>query len=197
MGDHPSYTNKAYSAYDPNLTISGQPVPILGNESFKFLGRKIAIGNNNIRLETKNTLVQYLEITNAAKISGSMKMWLYNNYIVPYITWQFTIYDLHVSYGEELKTVATKYLKKWADLTKTITTSVLYRNKDHFGLGLTDLTTHLKKMQVCKMHINKYSQDATSRKLYTYMKKETKLLLLAWEFPLETKYENQQCSGNS
>ena len=180
-------TSTTYSAYNPNLVISDQPVPFLGNESFKFLGRKISVTKNNVRSEIKNELVQYLRITSKAKITGAMKMWLYYNYIVPHITWQFTIYDFPVSYGEELKEIATKHLKEWTGLTRTITTSVLYRSKDHFGLGLTDLTTHLKKMQVCRMHIHKYSQDTVSRKLYEYIKDRDKAPKNGLGIPMKSK----------
>ena len=44
------------------------------------------------------------------------------------------IYDFPVSYSVELKSVVTKYLKKWAGFIKSISNSVLYRSKDHFGL---------------------------------------------------------------
>ena len=76
-----------------------------------------------------------------ANITGPMKIWLYNHFIVAFITWPFMIYDLPISFGEELKTVATKYLKRWLGITKSITESVLYRSKGHFGLGLIDLVT--------------------------------------------------------
>ena len=148
-----------YSAFDPKLTVSGQSIPFLGYEPFKFLGRKISSKKDgHRRAEIKNSFIEDLEITSKANITGSMKVWLYNHFIVAFITWPFTIYDLPISFGEELKAIATKYLKGWLGVTKTITESVLYRSKDHFGLGLTDLVTHLKKMQVCRMHMHKYSQ---------------------------------------
>ena len=80
------------------------------------------------------------------------------------------IYGLPISFGEELNTVATKYLKRWLVITKSITESVLYRSKDHFGLGLIDLVTHLKKKQVCRLHMLKYRQDDSSNNLYEYMR---------------------------
>ena len=164
-----------YSAYDPKLLISGKAIPFLGDEPFKFLGRKIASKKDNLRrAEIKESLIANLDKTNRTNITGPMKLWLYNNFVVAFITWSFMIYDLPISYGEELRTVATRYLKDWIGVTKTITNSVLYRSKDHFGLGLTDLVTHLKKMQVCRMHIHKYSQDSSSRELYDYMKERDK-----------------------
>ena len=122
------------------------------------------------RAEIKENFVGNLEITSKANITGPMKVWLYNHFIVTFITWPFLIYDLPISFGEELKAVATKYLKRWLGITKSITESVLYRSKDHFGLGLIDLVTHLKKMQVCRMNMLKYSQDGSSNNLYEYMR---------------------------
>ena len=164
-----------YSAYDPMLSISGQSIPFLGDEPFKFLGRKMSTkrdGNN--RAEIKGNLIKNLELVGKANITGPMKIWLYNNYVVAFITWPFMIYDLPISFAEELKAIATRHLKQWLGVTKTITESVLYRNKDHFGLGLSNLVTHLKKMQVCRMHMLKYSQDDSSRRLYAYMRERDK-----------------------
>ena len=90
-------------------------------------------------------------------------------YVVAFIAWPFTIYDLPISFGEELKVIGARYLKKWLGVTKSITESVLYRSKDHFGLGLTNLVTYLKKMQVCRMHMIKSSQDDSRKRLYDYM----------------------------
>ena len=115
-----------------------------------------------------------LEMTRKANITGPMKVWLCNHFTVAFITWPFMIYDLPISFGEELKAVATKFLKRWLGITKSITESVLYRSKDHFGLGLIDLETHLKIMQVCRMHMLKYSQDDSSKNLYEYMRERDK-----------------------
>ena len=97
-----------------------------------------------------------------------MKVWHYNHFIVAFITWPFMIYDLPISFGEELKAVATKYLKRCLGIMALQNLS--QRSKDHFGLGLIDLVTHLKKMQVCRMHVLKYSQDGSSNNLYEYMR---------------------------
>ena len=177
-----------YSAYDPKLHISGEAVPFLGDEPFKFLGRKISIQNNdNCRTEIKENLLRYLETTTKANLTGPMKLWLYNNFITAYVTWPFMIYDLPITFGEELKAIATKFLKMWMGFTKTVTSSVLYRSKDHFGLGLTDLVTHLKKMQVCRMHILKNSQDTTSKKLYTHMRDRDKPPLNGLGIPISPR----------
>ena len=174
-GNFTPISGTRYSAYNPMLSISGQSVPFLGDEPFKFLGRKISINkDSHNRAEIKENFTKHLALVGKANITGPMKLWLYNNYIVAFITWPFMIYDLPISFGEELKAIATRNLKQWLGVTKTITETVLYRSKDHFGLGLSDLVTHLKKMQVCRMHMLKYSQDDSSRKLYIYMREKDK-----------------------
>ena len=57
------------------------------------------------RTEIKENLVEYLKVTNKAYIIKFMKMWLYNNFIVAYVTWPFMVYDLPISYGEKLRAV--------------------------------------------------------------------------------------------
>ena len=177
-----------YSAFDPQLSVSGKSIPFFGDEPFKFLGRKMSSTKNGLtRAEIKENFVENLEITSKANITGPMKVWLYNHFIVVYITWPFMIYDLPISFGEELKAVATKYLKRWLGITKSITESVLYRSKDHFGLGLIDLVTHLKKTQVYRMHMLKYSQDGSSNNLYEYMRERDKPPVNGLGIPMKSK----------
>ena len=177
-----------FQSYNPNLKISGTAIPYLGEEPFKFLGRKItATKSGQERWEIEICLKSNLERTEKCNLTGPMKLWLYNNFIVSYITWFFTIYDLPLSFAKKLQAMATVFLKKWTGLTKTITNSVLYRQKDHFGLGLTDLVTHFKKMQVCRMHILKYSQDEVSRKIYTHIYNKNKPKLNKLGIPEKVK----------
>ena len=186
--DYTLVSETRYSAYDPKLSISGETIPSLGDEPFKFLGRKISSKKFSLRKnEIKESLKEYLEITHKANVAGPMKVWLYNNFIIAFVTWPLTIYDLPVSFGGELKTIATKYLKMWLGLTKSTTESALYGSKDHFGLGLTDLVMHLKKMQVCRMNMLKYSKDDSSSKLYQYMRERDNPPINGLGIPLKAK----------
>ena len=115
-----------YSAFDTQLSTSGKSIPFLGDETFKFLGRKMSSKKNGLtRAEIKENFIGNLEITSKANITGPMKVWLYNHFIVAFITWPFMSYDLPISFGEELKAVATKYLKRWLGITKSITETIL------------------------------------------------------------------------
>ena len=48
---------------------------------------------------------------------GNLALGFYDSFVVDFITWSFVIYDHPISYGEELKAVATKYLKSWTGIT--------------------------------------------------------------------------------
>ena len=141
-----STQNRGFRSYNPNLKILGSEIPYLGDKPFKFLGREItATKSGEERQEIRNSLKTNLEKTDKCNITGPMKLWLYNHFVVSYTTWFFTIYALPLSFAKELQALDTAFLKKWSGLTKTITTSVLYRQKDHFGLGLVDLCHSFQK----------------------------------------------------
>ena len=56
-----------YSAFDPRLSVSGKSIPFLGDEPFKFLGRKMSSKKNGLpRAEIKGNFVGNLEITSKA-----------------------------------------------------------------------------------------------------------------------------------
>jgi hypothetical protein len=62
-----------------------------------------------------------------------------------------------------------KILEKWLGVTTSITKSVLYRSKDHFGLSLKQLTDMFKCLQVSKAHyMLKTSADPKIREVYKH-----------------------------
>ena len=50
-------------------------------------------------------------------------------------------------------------MKKWLGVTKTITVTGLYRNKDHVGMNMERLSNLYKSLQVTKGHMLKNSDD--------------------------------------
>ena len=89
-------SERRYSAYDPKLSMSGQAVTFLGDEPFKFLGRKMSLKKDSMqRSEIKDGLIKNLETADRAKITGTMKLWLYNHFIVAFCHMAF--YNLRPS----------------------------------------------------------------------------------------------------
>ena len=56
-------------------------------------------------------------------------------------------------------------------MTKSITVSVLYRRKDHFGLGLKRLSDLYKSLQVSKGYALKNSDDPKVREAFEHRQK--------------------------
>ena len=70
-----------YSAFDLQLSVSGKSIPFLGDEPFKFLGRKMSSKKNGLtRAEIKENFIGNLEITSKANITGPgsiiISLWL-------------------------------------------------------------------------------------------------------------------------
>ncbi|XP_072020302.1 uncharacterized protein [Amphiura filiformis] len=134
----------------------------------RFLGKLIFkdMKDKEIRESVKHKLTDMLKRTDKSLLNGIMKLWIYNNAILPKMTWEFTIYNFPNTYIEGLEATCTKYLKKWAGINRCTTNSALYRNRKKYGLHLTRLTTSVKYMQVTKHHFNKYSIDGKTQTLY-------------------------------
>ena len=86
-----------------------------------------------------------LKVTVKSQLYGIMKMWIYNNAIIPKITWGFTIYNFPIAYVENLEAICTKYLKRWAGISRCTTNTALYRSRKKYGLQLKRLTTPVKQ----------------------------------------------------
>ena len=158
-----------YSPYDPLLKINGANIAYINSEPMKFLGKLMYkdLKDDDIRMRVRQKLSGMLKTTDQCQLNGPMKMWIYNNAIVPRLTWELTIYNFPMTYIESLETTCTKFLKKWAGICKSISTSALYRSRNKFGLQLKKLSTTAKCMQATKYHLNKYSTSTTTKKMYS------------------------------
>jgi len=191
-----------YSPFDPLLKINGENIAYIHSEPIKFLGKLIYkdLKDDEIRLKVKKKLNDMLVTTDKCQLSGIMKMWIYNNAIIPRVTWEFTIYNFPVTFVEGLEAICTKYLKKWAGICRSMTVSALYRSRDRFGLQLKRLTTSVKCMQVTKYHLNKYSSDDNTKTIYRECMK-SKMKLSRWNGVKELEERerhliiNEMCRG--
>lgn len=164
--------NGTYTAFDPEIYIDGQMIKYVGNTPIKFLGHWIYIdlGLGHVKQLIEDKLKTLFQAVDESGINGIMKCWIYNSMITSKLSWDLMIYNLPVSFVYELDTICTRYLKKWLGVTKTITVSVLYRNKDYFGLNLKKLSDLFKSLQVSKGHAMKNSEDPKVREAYEHIK---------------------------
>ena len=166
-----------YSAFDPCLVIDNQPIRFLINpkeedvfksEHFKFLGRWINgrnLSEEHIKTRVKTALLQDFSLIEQSKINGFMKLWLYQFYVLSHLSWPFLSHDFDRSFVSSLQSLIGKYLKRWAGISKSADTGVLFRSKDNFGLGLTSILDHFIKMQLIKYDLFQNSPDDSIRTL--------------------------------
>ena len=158
--------------FDPEISINGEYVQFIHQETFKFLGQEIAVDltDKQVRESLFQKVNGLLETIDRDPVDGMGKLWLYQHSLLPKIAWEFTIYNFPLSFAQELERVATKHLKKWAGLSHGANISILYRRRSIVGgLNLTPISMHLKKMQVIKYHQLKYSVDEDIQFVYGHM----------------------------
>jgi len=164
-----------YTAFNPELQISGTPVPWIGQAPIKFLGGWIHVDLKDFEVRdlTKKKLNDMLETVDTSLVSGPSKAWLYNNLVIPKILWELTIYNYPVTFIRSLESDCTRYLKKWFGLAHPCNVSVLYRSKDSKSLNLKKIETAFKCCQVLKGFQLENSKDNYINDVYQHQKDKT------------------------
>ena len=156
---------------DPEVFIHGERIPFIHQEPMKFLGQLIYkdLSDASVRDITAAKLLSMLKIVDADLVQNTGKLWIYQHMIVAKLSWEFTIYCFPITFAKKLQSTATVYLKKWAGLTHSTSTSVLFRAHHLGGLHLTSLTSKLKCMQLVKFHQLKYAVDSSTQFIYGHI----------------------------
>lgn len=138
---------------DPRLTLSGQRLPFLGDNTIKFLGLPIQIpqDQSSSRAHVKNLLHKLLTLVDACSVTRKQKLKLYKLGICPRLNWPLTIFTFPSSWVErELEATATRFLKKWSGLAKSANPNMLYLPRSEGGLDLPSLSGLYKRLQVSR-----------------------------------------------
>ena len=171
----------SYSAFDPELSINGQRMQfLLGKNNdgsyatddfkkshFKMLGRYISfeVNEKGVKAKIRSDVISDLDKLDGTLVDGPKKLWMYQHYAIARVSWPFLVYDLDLSFAQELTKRATSKLK-WAGLASSSEVGVLYRAKKDFGLGITSLEDHYKRMQLVKCDLLKNSGSDDVRLLF-------------------------------
>ena len=86
-------------AYNPNLKLNNEPIPFLGETTFRFLGAPVAIHSTSdqSREHLVSKLMSMLEKIDATSITRQQKLKLFKVSICPRLTWDLSISDLHAN----------------------------------------------------------------------------------------------------
>ena len=101
----------------------------------------------------------WINLVDSSGVNGLMKLWLYQFGILSLIAWSFMIHEFAWSVVEDLCSRTRDVLRRWAGLYRSTDAGCLFRPREKFGLGLTSLVTHFKKLKVIKYHLLKHSPD--------------------------------------
>ena len=157
-------------AYNPNLTLSDQPIPYLGDTTFWFLGAPVAIHSTSA--ETREHLATKLSVmlqrVDNTSITRQQTFNLFKVCICPHLAWDLSISNLPVSWLQKtLQPIATRYLKRWSSLSRSADPNRLFLPKSNGGLELPHLVTVYKKIHAAKAGSHTYSSDSTVRAIAT------------------------------
>ena len=160
-----------YHRFDPDLTIAGQPFQYLDDGDFRYLGRPTNVhGSEKLaRLTIKSKLDEWLQLVDNQTLPNTSKLWPYQHFIIPKLSWYLTALDLTLTLVKRLQAKATKYLKKWSALPRSANTAILFLamgKSGRAGLHITSIVTYWKQMQLVRLDILKHSADVRCCRLY-------------------------------
>ena len=174
-----------YAPFNPNISISGTPMKFmlekiksppdapgslerLKQDHFKFLGRWICIDlhEHDVQKFVRSRFFEELDMIGKCKVTGFMKLWLYQHYLLAHLSWPFLIHDLPVSLANDLQKKSNLTLKRWAGIFRGADIGSLFRSRANFGMGLTSISHHFRKMQLIKCSLLENSQDTDVNRVY-------------------------------
>jgi hypothetical protein len=124
------------------------------------------ISEKNQKDDIRAMFEKHMQIVDDCAIHGFMKMWLYQHYVVAFLAWPFTVYNLCASWVLKLQQIATRYLKRWSGIYASAVTSILYRPREDFGLQLCSLVSFYQRLQIGQAFSLKHSTDLDLRRIY-------------------------------
>ena len=137
------------------LSIGGETIASAEeNDSFKFLGMQVRIYKNNdtARVSLQQQLQRMLSAIDGVPLSRQQKLRLFRYGVCPRLSWSLLIEEFSITWLErELQPLATKALKRWAGLTRSSNTSILFLPAKRGGLALPSLVSLYKRMQATRM----------------------------------------------
>ncbi|MCW2763642.1 MAG: uncharacterized protein JWR85_3843, partial [Marmoricola sp.] len=162
------FTKQQHSSFDPGLSIAQQAIEFIKDSPFKFLGRQMFqdLSEKEQAKAVMARFLQHLQLVDGQPLTGAMKLWLYQHYIVSYLFWPFLVYDFPLTFAKDMEKTANRFLKRWIGLCKTANTTILYRSRANKGLQLSSPSLCLVRAQVSKASIIKHCSDPDMRALY-------------------------------
>ena len=137
---------------DPQLKLNGAPI-LYTKDPVRFLGLNVQVASHRVspRPSIVARLRDMLTAVDRTSLTRRQKLHMYSAGVCPRLTWPLLTQEFPISWVErELDSLATRYIKRWAGLTKSASTAILYLPNSNGGLNLPCLSTIYKKLQVSR-----------------------------------------------
>ena len=137
-----------------DLSIGGKAIPVVDEDSFKFLGKPVRFykSNRSAGDSIRQHLQQMLDAIDNTPLTCQQKLHLFRFGVCPRMSWPLLIEDLPISWLErEHQPLATTALKKWAGLARSSCTSILFLPVKQSGLAIPSLVGLYKRQQAACM----------------------------------------------
>ena len=108
-----------YSQYQPNLSVGGQPLPAIEDDSsFKYLGKcfDFKMDHSKVKLNLKERLSNMLNITTDLKIKPQQKLKILRLFIPSQLSFDLRIYNISYTWiVENLDSLITNSIRDWLE----------------------------------------------------------------------------------
>ena len=84
---------------DPSLSIAGEVIPLLEDDSFRFLGMPVRVYSNNqtARTSMKESLKSMLEAVDQVPVTRQQKLRLFKQGICPRLSWLLMVEEFSIT----------------------------------------------------------------------------------------------------
>ena len=150
---------------DPHLQLNGASIPFT-KDPVRFLGLNVQVASHQVssRSSIIARLQDMLTAVDKTLLTKRQKLHLFTAGVCPRLSWPLMTQEFPITWVErELDSLATRYIKRWAGLTKSANTAILYLPHSKGGLNLPRLSTVYKKLQVSRQTQLLTSRDGCVR----------------------------------
>ena len=147
---------------DLKLMIGGSLMGYIDKAAFTFLGKQITanVSDKAARDKVQEELESAVEKIDKLLLTGSQKMWIFDNVLMSQVSQDLLIHDMSPSFVAGLGVLQTRKFKEWSHYAKHGNATVFYRSAEHFGLKMKEMVPFVTKTQFIKCHLLKTSSDA-------------------------------------
>ena len=145
------------------FTVRGEVIPSIQSNPVKTLGRIIdgSLTDRKSRGELFKKVVDGLVLIDRSVLTGVMKLFTYQFVFLYRICWPLMIYEIPLSWVEDLEPKINKFLRKWLGLHKSLSSVALYCKDTPCPLPLSSIITEFKKRKAGAYLQLKESRDST------------------------------------